>query len=157
MKKSNELGVKVFATRSSATATLKKLGVQKDEYDRFISKVNGKFSVDVPMAERHIKQLEAAVLAQQKPAEKSAEKPADMMQELAAKGRAKAAAAELVKKDKAPRVSVSSVARELILAGKSNTEVFAALQKQFKLDDKKKSYPAWYRADMTRKGLLKKA
>src|SRR5579863_2437070 len=40
--------------------------------------------------------------------------------------------------------TVTSVARELIIAGKTNEEVWDALVKEFKLDDGKKSYPAWY-------------
>ena len=50
--------------------------------------------------------------------------------------------------------SVSSTARELIIAGKTNEEVWKALQAEFKLGDDKKGYPAWYRADCKRKSLI---
>jgi hypothetical protein len=46
--------------------------------------------------------------------------------------------------------SVASVARGLILAGKTNEEVFGALHKQFELPEEKKHYPAWYRAQLVR-------
>jgi plasmid maintenance system antidote protein VapI len=49
---------------------------------------------------------------------------------------------------------VASTARELIAAGKTNEQVWAALQKQFDLPESKKNYPAWYRADCKRKGLI---
>jgi DNA-binding MarR family transcriptional regulator len=159
--KTTELGTKTFATRASATATLKKLGIQKDEYDRFIIKKGAKFYVDVQLAERHIKQLEDAVLAKQTPAT-----PPNRLQELAERGRAKAAeaaaagvtaGAKPASKPKEPRLTVSRVARELILAGLSNEDVFKQLQAQFKLGDNKKSYPAWYRADLARHGKLKPA
>lgn len=50
--------------------------------------------------------------------------------------------------------TVTSVARELIVAGKTNDEVWDALVKEFKLSDSKKSYPAWYRRDCKKRGLI---
>lgn len=55
---------------------------------------------------------------------------------------------------KARRVSVSSVAEELLLAGKTNEEVFAVLKEKFKLDDSKKNYPSWYRCRLKRQKKL---
>lgn len=49
--------------------------------------------------------------------------------------------------------SCSQVARSLILAGKTNAEVWEVIQKKFNLDDKKKGYPAWYRMDLKRRGM----
>lgn len=57
-------------------------------------------------------------------------------------------------KKAAKRVGISQTARDLILAGKTNAEVWAVLQAQFKLDDGKKHYPTWYRSELKRKGLL---
>lgn len=62
------------------------------------------------------------------------------------------AATKPAQKDKR---TVSSVARQLIVAGKDNDEVWAALKKEFHLDDTKKSYPAWYRRECKAKGLIK--
>ena len=56
-----------------------------------------------------------------------------------------------VKATKSER-TVSSVARELIVAGKTNAEVWEVISKEFKLDDGKKGYPAWYRSEVKRKG-----
>ena len=50
--------------------------------------------------------------------------------------------------------TVTSVARELIVAGKTNAEVWEVLKTEFKLDDGKKSYPAWYRRDCVKRGLI---
>lgn len=61
------------------------------------------------------------------------------------------------KAPKEAKRTVSSVARELIVAGKTNDEVWEALVKEFKLGDEKKSYPAWYRRDCIKKGLIKAA
>ena len=55
----------------------------------------------------------------------------------------------------AEKRTVSSVARALIVAGKTNEEVWDALVKEFKLEDSKKSYPAWYRRECKSKGLIK--
>ena len=54
-----------------------------------------------------------------------------------------------------PGRTVSSVARDLIIAGRSNDEVWKALKQEFKLDSSKKHYPAWYRSEVKRKGLIK--
>jgi len=56
-------------------------------------------------------------------------------------------------KEKKPRVSVSGRIRELILEGKlSDDKIFAKVQSEFNLDDKKRSYIAWNRSDLVRKG-----
>ena len=52
------------------------------------------------------------------------------------------------------KVSVASFMRGLILAGKTNDEVFAAAQKELKIDGAKKNYPAWYRAELKRNGRI---
>ena len=72
--------------------------------------------------------------------------PAKLQKHLRSKATAKATASS------APTNSVSSVMRELILAGKSNTEIFALCQQRFGLDDSKKGYPAWYRRELKLKG-----
>lgn len=54
--------------------------------------------------------------------------------------------------------TVSSVSRELILAGKTNEQVLDALVKEFNLDlETKKSYPQWYRRQLIDRGLITKA
>lgn len=60
--------------------------------------------------------------------------------------------AETTKKSGKREGTVSAVARQLILDGKTNKEVWAIIQPQFKLDDSKKHYPAWYRAELRRNG-----
>lgn len=59
-------------------------------------------------------------------------------------------------KAKAPRApSAASRFKELILEGKlSDDKIFEKVQKEFSLDDSKRSYVAWYRNDLTKKGLL---
>lgn len=54
----------------------------------------------------------------------------------------------------AEEMTVSDVARTLILEGKTNEEVWAVIKAQFDLDDSKKSYPSWYRCELKRKGQL---
>jgi hypothetical protein len=57
----------------------------------------------------------------------------------------------------AGKPTMSSVARDMILAGKTNEEVTAALKAKFGLPEKHKHYASWYRADLVRKGALAKA
>jgi hypothetical protein len=89
--------------------------------------------------------IEAPSKAKKEP-EKAPAKPA--------KGKATPKSTEAPKAAKENKRTVTSVARELIVAGKTNDEVWAALVKEFKLDDGKKSYPAWYRRDCKKRGLI---
>ena len=52
-----------------------------------------------------------------------------------------------------PKVeSVAGFMKGLIVAGKTNAEVWTLAQAKFDLPDEKKSYPAWYRRDLTKRG-----
>lgn len=79
-------------------------------------------------------------------------KPAQVVKTKEATKAAPAPKAEPVKKVK--RVTVSSKARELILAGKTDKETFAILDRMFQIGEVKKHYPRWYRNELQRKGLL---
>lgn len=115
---------KLYNTRDSATSVLRKLGIKPRDYNLFIRKMDGKFECSVEAAAAHLASL--LLPSTQAPAAKKAAK----------------------------RVGISQTARDLILAGKTNAEVWAVLQAQFKLDDSKKHYPTWYRSELKRKGLL---
>lgn len=54
------------------------------------------------------------------------------------------------KKEKLTRITISSVARGLIEAGKSNVEVWKVIKEQFKLSDDKRHYPSWFRCQLKR-------
>jgi hypothetical protein len=66
----------------------------------------------------------------------------------ASKSQAKAAPAKQAKKERKP--SMSATARALILAGKSNAEVFKVLHAQFGLSEIHKAYASWFRAQLVR-------
>lgn len=120
--------VKILARRDSATTILRKLGIQVRDYDFFIEKmIDGRFACKVAMAEMHLQSLK-----------QPAAKPA--------KAKTKAAAPK--------REGISATARALILDGKTNQEVWDALQAKFNLDHSKRHYPTWYRCEMKRTGLL---
>lgn len=53
---------------------------------------------------------------------------------------------------KTVKTTASSEIRRLILDGLGNSEIWKIVQPQFNLGDAKKSYPAWYRRDMNKKG-----
>jgi hypothetical protein len=52
--------------------------------------------------------------------------------------------------------TVSGTCQQLIRQGLSNAEIWIIVKEQFRLDDSKKYYPAWNRAMMVRKGLIKR-
>lgn len=125
--------IKTYTRRDSATAALRKKGVDKSKYNDFITKRGDIWTVDFAA-------LEEKVVAEPKTASKI-----------------KKAAKKVAKAAKQAKVTVSSRARELILDGLANADVFAKLKDEFSLDDSKKHYPAWYRSELRRKGLLETA
>lgn len=139
--------VKFFKTRVSATSLLRKLGIQARDYSFFIEKMtDGQIACQVAKAQMHLESLK-----NHKPAEtKVAEEP---KAKVVKAGRC---AADPVVEVKPKKMGISATARELILAGKTNQEVWEALKQQFNLDDSKRHYPTWYRCEMKRTGLLPK-
>jgi hypothetical protein len=72
-----------------------------------------------------------------------------------AKAKAKKKAVKQAKKDGAtiPRETAAGMFRELILEGKhTDDQIFAKVKAKFKLDDKKRSYVAWYRNQLVKEG-----
>ena len=131
--------VKIFKTRDSATTLLRKLGINARDYNFFIEKMtDGRFACKVAMAELHLESLKNP-------------KPKTILTEAAKAGRR---AADPEVKQTKKREGISQTARDLILAGKTNQEVWAVLKEAFNLDDSKKHYPTWYRCELKRKGMM---
>lgn len=68
---------------------------------------------------------------------------------------AKAAKAPAAKKEAGEKKpSAANMFKELIMEGKlTDDQIFAKVQKEFGLDDNKRSYVKWYRNDLTKKGM----
>lgn len=138
---------KTYTARDSATSALRKLGLQARDYNLFITKVGDKFECKLGAAAAHLESLKNP-------------KPVEAVKPVAAKepkvAKAGRRAADPVVEAKPKKLGISATARELILSGKTNQEVWEALKQQFNLDDSKKHYPTWYRCEMKRTGLLPK-
>jgi hypothetical protein len=132
MSKTFADAVRFVKTRDAATSILRKLGIKPRDYNFFIEKTTGeKLAVQIAVAQAHLQALTQPA----KPAPKAPEPKAT--------------------ETKAPKTrarSCSSAARELILAGKTNDEVWAAISAEFDLDAKKRGYPAWYRFQLRKQG-----
>lgn len=122
---------KTYTRRDSVTVILRKMGIDKAEYNNhIITNADGTFSIreqDQTLPWEDAPKTEAAPAAESKKSTKA---------------------------EKEPRRTVSFAAREHILAGHDNKKVFELLKSEFNLDDNKKSYPSWYRSEMKRKGQL---
>jgi hypothetical protein len=134
---------------------LRKMGIQARDYNLFIETLeDGTFVCQVAKAEMHLASLKNPIMAEVgNPAPETDQVPAASKAKRA--GRRKAGPVIQAEEPKAKRGGVSAVARELILAGKTNQEVWAVLKETFGLDDSKKYYPGWYRCEMKRKGLIR--
>jgi hypothetical protein len=143
--------VRIVKTRDAATSILRKLGLKPNMYGLFMKKLDdGRYEVDIP--EVFIKgygvNFDQLKPKSEKVIKVKADKPVKVKT-------VKAPKEPKAKKEPKPRrVSVSSVAEELLLAGKTNEEVFAVLKEKFKLDDSKKNYPSWYRCRLKRQKKL---
>lgn len=142
------MSIKHYTRRDSATAALRKLGIIAADYSKFITQTtsDGGVSCDLEAAQayvsghsKHLPQEDATIKGEITETTSVAKAP---------KKTAKASA------DKMP--SISAVCRELILAGKTNKEVWDIVQPQFQLSDKKRGYPAWYRTELKNAGKLPK-
>lgn len=134
--------VRFVKTRDAATAILRKLGIKARDYAFFIEKTEGgRLAVQVAKAEMHLKQLAGnAAESGMVRAPKTEQKPAPE------------AKAEKKPRQTKAEETCSSVARDLIRAGKTNAEVWAVISVQFELDAKKRGYPAWYRFQLRKAG-----
>jgi len=134
---------KTYTARDSATSALRKIGIQTRDYNLFITKVGDKFECKLGAAAAHLESLKNP-------------KPVAAAEPKAKVVKAGRRAADPVVEVKPKKMGISATARELILSGKTNQEVWEALKQQFNLDDSKKHYPTWYRCEMKRTGLLPK-
>ena len=136
---------KTYTARDSATSALRKLGLQARDYNLFITKVGDKFECKLGAAAAHLESLKNP-----KPVEQA--KPVkEAVVKVTKAGRR---AADPVVEATPKKMGISATARELILSGKTNQEVWEVLKQQFSLGDSKKHYPTWYRCEMKRTGLL---
>ena len=147
---------KTYTARDSATSALRKLGLQARDYNLFITKVGDKFECKLGAAADHLESLKNP-----KPGETNATRTKVTESESVDAKDARLAKAgrrdtDAVVEAKVKKMGISATARELILSGKTNQEVWEALKQQFNLDDSKKHYPTWYRCEMKRTGLLPK-
>lgn len=53
------------------------------------------------------------------------------------------------------KLTVASTCRSMILAGKTDEQIWSALRRVFKIDESKRRYVSWYRAEVRRRGLTK--
>lgn len=124
--------VKKYARRSSATTALKKLGIQVQDYNLFIEQKKDYVLCDLDSAVKHLR-----------PGNKVGNKLTSVPPMEVGKPSRK----------RANSASIFQVAKNLIVSGKTNAEVWAALKAQFGCTDTKKHYPAWYRAKLKRDGV----
>ncbi len=139
--------LKAYAKRDSATSVLRKMGVEKEKYNDFITVDKNQVYLDLSAAEAY---LAAKMLKEQESAAKKS-LVGDIQKASVVKGVDK----EVKKTIKVGKESVSGVCQQLILAGKTNAEVWAVIKDQFKLGDDKKYYPSWNRSFLKRTGKLK--
>jgi hypothetical protein len=132
--------MRTVKTRDSATTILRKLGVPSHDYNLYIEKTDAGFVVQETLARKSVvKDVVVDLLAKK-----------DVVLTPAPPEAKPAPAA------KQPKLSISGLAEQLLLAGKSNAETWAALKERFKLGDDKKHYPSWFRSRLRRQGRLPK-
>lgn len=132
--------VKTVARRDSATTMLRKLGIKSSDYNMFIHQTtDGRFAVAVDKAQEHLAARLRLVANEEVP-----------QQQL--KGRTKKEA----ESNQIKRPSVAATIRKLILDGHDNKAIHEVMKRDFGHDEDKAHYPAWYRSQMRREGLIER-
>ena len=175
---------KVYTRRDSAVAVLRKMGIDKESYSRFIEPVDGGFKLNLKPAAKVVEEPKVELPPKKSESERQSivrtrrdAATADLRrmgikkedydrfidkrpEGFVVKLKLAQEYLESVKPRKSPvlkRVTCSGRCRELILEGKTNEQAWLIIQKEFNLNNDKKHYPSWYRSQMKRKGLLKDA
>lgn len=132
--------VKTVARRDSATTILRKLGIKPSDYNMFIMQTaDGRYAVAEDKAQEYLQAQLRKVATEEVPQKQL-------------KGRtAKEAATNQIK-----RPSVAGVIRKLILDGMDNKAIHEVMKRDFGHDEDKAHYPAWYRSQMRREGLIER-
>lgn len=143
---------KTYTARDSAASALRKLGLQARDYNLFITKVGDKFECKLGAAAAHLESLKNPKPVAEA---KTEDKPVAAKEPKVVKA-GRRAVDPVVEVKATKKTGISATARELILSGKTNQEVWEVLKQQFNLGDSKKHYPTWYRCEMKRTGLLPK-
>lgn len=132
--------VKTVARRDSATTILRKLGIKSSDYNMFIMQTaDGRYAVAEDKAKEYLQAQLRKVATEEVPQKQL-------------KGRtAKEAATNQIK-----RPSVAGVIRKLILDGMDNKAIHEVMKRDFGHDEDKAHYPAWYRSQMRREGLIER-
>jgi hypothetical protein len=143
----SDIKSKIVKTRDTATAVLRRLGIKPPAYNTFIELLPDN-TWEVKMQKIYDQGYGIVPTPLAKPAPAKVEKPKAAKPPKAHKK----VATKVVKTktEKPARISCSSVARDLILAGKTNEEVWKVIKDQFKLSDDKRHYPTWYRCQLNR-------
>lgn len=129
--------VKTLARRDSCTALLKKLGIAPSEYNQFIwATTDGRYAVSLEKAQAYLDSKLVKVA------------------KAVVQGRNKGSTPKAAESNQIKKPTVAATIRRMILDGKENADIFVVLQRDFGFDEEKKHYPAWYRSQMRREGLI---
>lgn len=150
---------KLYARRDTVVAILRKMGINKADYNNFISTptsgTESGFYVDVVAAEASLKPIKKT---QSKPQAETQAKP-KAKPKAKQKAKAKPVVSDEHEEPATTRStsgkSISKIIQGMILKGMSNQQIWDVMKQQYGLDDSKKYYPAWNRSEMRRSGKLK--
>lgn len=132
--------IKTYARRDGATAALKKLGIKPSDYNLFIFQTtDGRTAATLDKAAEYL-QAQLRKVANEEIPQKQL------------KGRTKKEADT----NQIKRPSVAGVIRKLILDGLDNKAIHEVMKRDFGHDEDKAHYPAWYRSQMRREGLIER-
>ena len=158
--KSTDSVVRIVKNRDSATTILRKIGLKQRDYNFFIKKLDdGSYECHAAAAKAHLDSLLNPKTDEPKTTKVVAAGTFDDLLAIAGQVKKKKSGGRNYDKPSVPLVKVCAgigeVCKGMILAGKSNKEIWDHIRERFQLqDNKKRGYPAWYRANMKRKGEL---
>jgi len=149
---------KLYTRRDTVVAILRKMGIDKANYNKFISTptsgTESGFYVDVVAAEASLKPTKKPQPKQKEPKSKEPTPKAKVKAKSNSTVHDELDAESSSTKPTSGK-SISKIIQDMILNGMTNQQIWDVLKQQYGLDDSKKYYPAWNRSEMRRSGKLK--
>lgn len=156
--------VKTLKTRDSAVAVLRKMGIEKANYSKFIAETDdGQFAVKITEAEKSLGKKSDQPMTPSVEDVKRAEKARKIFVEAVEEKKKKINKPPVKNTRRQPRRDVpqgkaapeenqSQYIRRLIREGYTNQEVWVAFSREFDAPATSKYFPAWYRWKLRKAG-----
>ena len=142
---------KMYSSRNAVTSVMRRMGIKREDYGRFIKKMGSKQFVFYCLdAKESLEKVEEEIKITPAPRFAPVFGKSCIVAPKKTHPRRRRPKALVVSDKKTPRKSITQTCKTLILEGWSDEEIFKVLQRDFGTKDHQKWYPSWNRCAMRR-------